>query len=507
MFKRILSKLYTPKSIHITEQSTSITFSNIPTEERFKQYPHIKKLANLYEGKLLLRTEIHLTDRIFGKLLQQKFFTSVPAISRRSIITSCLRCNNQDKVFFAQIECEICLSTHIYCRNCIEMGRVMECQSLYFWTGPQYEWQVYDNPCSWEGSLAESQEEAANQIKARVDSSGKLLVWAVTGSGKTEMLFPGITQALQHGKRVCLATPRADVVRELFPRLKTAFSGVSIQALYGGSRDKDGTAQLIVATTHQLLRYRNAFDVLIIDEIDAFPFHQDTSLQYAAENAVKKVHTLIYLTATPRKIHKRQIQRKQLDHVFVPIRFHKQPLIVPKLTFCNQLSNLLATEKLPIAFTSWIKQRKNPNRQLLLFLPTIQLTNHLQDVLTNIFIELKLIKTASEFATVHAEDVMRPEKIQQFRDKEIYCLLTTTILERGVTFPAIDVAVIHAAHIVFDEAALVQISGRVGRSSADPEGELVFFHDGKTDAIVKACDSIREMNQRRAKYLQGGSLL
>ncbi len=83
----------------------------------------------------------------------------------------------------------------------------------------------------------------------------------------------------------------------------------------------------------------------------------------------------------------------------------------------------------------------------------------------------------SEYRTtfVHAEDSKREEKVELFRRKEIDILFTTTILERGVTFPAIDVAVLHAGHDVFDEAALVQIAGRAGRSPQDPTGEVLFF--------------------------------
>src|SRR5699024_11776304 len=80
--------------------------------------------------------------------------------------------------------------------------------------------------------------------------------------------------------------------------------------------------------------------------------------------------------------------------------------------------------------------------------------------------------------------------------KEIFILLTTTILERGVTFPSVDVAVLDAGHDVFDEAALVQIAGRAGRSPDDPDGEVVFFHDGKTESIVDAVRSIKTMDKR-----------
>lgn len=102
--------------------------------------------------------------------------------------------------------------------------------------------------------------------------------------------------------------------------------------------------------------------------------------------------------------------------------------------------------------------------------------------------------------TVHAADKDREAKVQAFRNREIAIILTTTILERGVTFPSVDVAILDAAHEVFDEAALVQIAGRAGRSPADPTGEVVFFHEGRSDAMDKAVRAIQDMN-RRAKRL------
>src|SRR5699024_7856228 len=141
---------------------------------------------------------------------------------------------------------------------------------------------------------------AANKIVEHIKWGKDILVWSVTGSGKTEMVFPGITKALQLGKRVCIATPRADVVRELLPRCQAAFKDVPIHALYGGSKDKYGTAQFMIATTHQLIRYKRAFDVIIIDEVDAFPYHADRSLPFVTKRARRKNGTTIYLTATPR---------------------------------------------------------------------------------------------------------------------------------------------------------------------------------------------------------------
>ncbi|MEY8741167.1 helicase-related protein [Bacillales bacterium AN1005] len=61
------------------------------------------------------------------------------------------------------------------------------------------------------------------------------------------------------------------------------------------------------------------------------------------------------------------------------------------------------------------------------------------------------------------------------RNKEIKLLITTTILERGVTFPNIDVAVLGAEDAVFTASALIQIAGRAGRSVKNPFGDVAFF--------------------------------
>ena len=73
--------------------------------------------------------------------------------------------------------------------------------------------------------------------------------------------------------------------------------------------------------------------------------------------------------------------------------------------------------------------------------------------------------------------------------------MTTTILERGVTFPGVDVFVLEANHRLFSRSALVQISGRVGRSMDRPTGQLLFFHDGPTLAMEKAIREMRDMNK------------
>ncbi|WP_085991343.1 DEAD/DEAH box helicase [Oceanobacillus senegalensis] len=454
-------------------------------------------LSRHYAGKILLRQEILLDEDKLQQLLQKGNFQTIPSINKRNLKYQCERCGNHKQSLFANIPCYKCKSTHRYCRKCIDMGRVLECESMYVWTGEKPKWDHYENPCSWQGKLTIAQQKAANRMVEAIKQEEKeLLIWAVCGAGKTEMLFPGITEALKQGKRICMATPRADVVRELLPRMQHAFEDVPIQALYGGSETKEGTAQFLIATTHQLLRYKDAFDLLVIDEVDAFPFHADQSLPYAANRAKKARSTTIYLTATPRKNHVRRMKRKNLPHVFVPIRFHGYPLPIPKKQISFSIKKDLEKNRVPKAFINWMNHRKVPDRQLLIFVPTIKLAKNMIAAFTKLLYSNGWIESENMIASVHADDEEREEKVQQFRNKETTVLVTTTILERGVTFPSVDVAILDAGHIVFDEAALVQIAGRAGRSVDDPTGEVIFFHDGKTNAMEMAIESIKAMNKR-----------
>ena len=101
--------------------------------------------------------------------------------------------------------------------------------------------------------------------------------------------------------------------------------------------------------------------------------------------------------------------------------------------------------------------------------------------------------------TVHASDPDRLDKVQAMRDHQLAFLVTTTILERGVTFPGIDVGVLGADSEIFSTAALVQIAGRVGRSLERPGGAVTFWIQENSRRIEEARRQIAEMNRRARK--------
>ena len=370
------------------------------------------------------------------------------------------------------------------------MGRISACTPLISWGGPSESSKLNTTSItksflSWDGTLSEGQKAASEQVVTAINENEEFLVWAVCGAGKTEVLFQGINAALTMGKRVCLATPRTDVVLELTPRLKKAFPSIPIASLYGGSEDRMINAPLTITTTHQLLRFYQAFDTVILDEVDAFPYSVDESLQYAVHQARKPTSSIIYLTATPNKKWQVECRTGKRKFITIPARFHRHPLPVPTFHWCGNWEKSLKNDYLPSNVSQWIKKCLHSEKQCLIFIPKIEKMEKI----------LPIVRTLHpKTEAVHAEDPHRKEKVQAMRNKEIQILLTTTILERGVTFPRIDVAVLGAEDRIFTESALVQIAGRVGRSAQYPCGDITFFHYGKTVAMVDARKQIIKMN-------------
>ena len=459
----------------------------IPQPPLNPNFIYNKELQAILTGKQLLLSDLPFPIDLIQSHYENGYLQYRKSITIENNQPTCVRCGNKAPHLFAQFACARCHDTCTYCRNCIMMGRTSTCTPLISWSAPNSSPATLDEPpLQWTGTLSEGQSIASQRVVDAVNDNDSLLVWAVCGAGKTEVLFNGINHALQAGKRVCLATPRTDVVLELSPRLKKVFPMIQVATLYGGSEDRHLFAPLTIATTHQLLRFYQAFDVVILDEVDAFPYSVDPSLQYAVEQARKPTSSMIYLTATPNQQWQKECLRGKRKFVTIPARFHRFSLPVPQFKWCGNWGKGLKKGRLPTNVHDWVKERIQSKKQALLFFPRIQLMEQLLPILKNIDPKIE---------AVHAEDPLRKEKVQAMRAKEIPLLLTTTILERGVTFPNIDVAVFGAEDRIFTESALVQIAGRVGRSAQYPSGDITFFHYGKTNAMVNARKQIIAMNK------------
>ncbi|ONG96864.1 ATP-dependent helicase ComFA [Bacillus cereus] len=437
-------------------------------------------------GKQLLLEELSSDlRRELSELKKKGEVVCVQGITKNTSKYICQRCGNIEQRLFASFLCKRCGKACAYCRKCITMGRVSECTVLVRGIHERNGDREL-NPLQWNGALSVGQELAAQGVIEAIKQKKSFFIWAVCGAGKTEMLFYGIEEALQKGERVCIATPRTDVVLELAPRLQEVFPSITVAALYGGSVDHKKDTVLVVATTHQLLRYYRAFHVMIVDEIDAFPYHADQMLQYAVRQAMKEKAARIYLTATPDEKWKRNFRKGKQKGVIVSGRYHRHPLPVPLFSWCGNWKKSLHHKKIPRVLLQWLKMNLNKKYPIFLFVPHVRYIEEISQLLKGL---------DNRIDGVHAEDSMRKEKVASFRKGDIPLLVTTTILERGVTVKNLQVAVLGAEEEIFSESALVQIAGRAGRSFEEPYGEVMYFHYGKTEAMVRAKKHIQSMNK------------
>src|SRR5699024_10010743 len=106
-------------------------------------------------------------------------------------------------------------------------------------------------------------------------------------------------------------------------------------------------------------------DVLIIDEVDAFPYYLNEALYFASEKARKKRSSVIYLTATPDKRMRRQIHKGEVDASILPARYHGKPLPVPVGKFVKKTIRQLNKKENHIII-SHMKKMIEENKRFLL---------------------------------------------------------------------------------------------------------------------------------------------
>ena len=422
----------------------------------------------------------------YGRLLTESQMTNdlkeiaqeLPAIEKENGRYHCFRCGSLIDQKLWKLSKEV-----LYCRACIQLGRIRSDQKLYTIAQRDFEGQEVLN---WKGTLTSYQQEVSDGLIKAVKEGKNALVHAVTGAGKTEMMYQVVATAIKSGQAVCIATPRIDVCIELYGRMKEDFS-CSISLLHGES-DPYFRTPLVIATTHQLLKFYRAFDLLIIDEVDAFPFVDNPMLYKAAQNAIKKGGNTLYLTATSTDELDKKVKKKEIIHYSLPRRFHGNPLVVPEIKWVSKMREKIEKGRIPYELLQLIKKQRQTHYPLLIFVSEIELGQQFKENIKKYFPKEKV-----GFVSSQTQDRLRI--VEEFRNKEKTILVSTTILERGVTFPLVDVFVLESNHRLFTKSALVQISGRVGRSKERTTGQLLFLSDGITKEMKKAIKEIKQMNQ------------
>lgn len=224
---------------------------------------------NDYYGRIFVESQ--LSDEL------KEEAEKLPSMVKRKDNFTCNRCRS------IVLPDNILQTGQTYCRECLVFGRNISDSYLYYF--PQKSFPK-NNSLNWQGQLTPYQNEVSEGMVSGIAEKKDLLVHAVTGAGKTEMIYHSVAKIIDDGGCVCIASPRIDVCLELYKRMSRDFS-CPITLLHGEAEPYK-RAPLIIATTHQLLKFYQAFDLLIIDEVDAFPFVDNKMLYYAVNQSLKK---------------------------------------------------------------------------------------------------------------------------------------------------------------------------------------------------------------------------
>ena len=378
----------------------------------------------------------------------------------------CLRCHNTDPTFFYKDH------GSWYCRKCISFSRLDA--GLHLQKHVYRSRKVSVRP-KMKFAYTKAQKQIVQQILDGLRQKKDLFVYAATGAGKTEITYEAICMYLAEGKKVGFAISRRQVVLEITDRLRQAFPVLSVVPVTKGYTDViDG--DIIVCTMHQLYRYPSTFDLLIYDEVDAFPFAGNEVLKQISLQACKGQR--LYLSATPDEENFKEIEKGSMKMVCLFERPHQHPLIVPQVSKGSWIAQIVW-----ILFycRQWVKDKK----QILVFVPRKKDAERIAHLLT-LLVRVK---------PIHSDTLDKDEIMEQFHHKELDVLVCTTLLERGITVPSVQVLVYHADHSVFTTASLIQIFGRVGRSFQDPEGRGICLCQTASDSIRGCIRQLQWMNR------------
>ena len=372
----------------------------------------------------------------------------------------CPRCGNSDPRFLGHKNGEV------YCRKCISFRGE---EALEKKASPK------NVVLSLDYRLSKEQEALSKQIIENYDKGIDTLVYAVCGSGKTEISYGIIARSMARGLRVGFALPRRDVVIELYYRLKSAFPHNSIVAVYGGNTTRlEGDC--IILTTHQLYRYPNYFDLLVMDEIDAFPFKGNDVLIAMYKRSLKG--HCVMMSATPSEAVIKEFQGEGHAILELRTRFHKCPIPVPKTITVPSIFQLLFVIRR-------LRVYGKEGKPCLIFVPTVEDAELL-------FQKLSMFVKGGDY--VSSKRRMREAIISKFKKGGYRYLVTTAVLERGVTVKGVQVIVYGADDPIYDSAALIQIAGRVGRKKGAEDGDVFFLAKEESKSMRKAIKEIQFCN-------------
>ncbi|HHV77452.1 MAG TPA: hypothetical protein GXX39_08795 [Syntrophothermus lipocalidus] len=411
----------------------------------------------------------------------------------------CNRCGHHERIKKAY--CNVGKRECYFCEGCLMLGESKPCEALYAAPARPRMQENYVKSVRLNLDIAFSlpQYEAFEALArfVRKDSLSEAMVWAASGAARPEVAYGAIREVLKRGGRVLFGIPRKEIMEEMNYRLTQAFPGVTVAGVRGKVTKAVKDPDIVLASAYHALKYYRNFDLVILDEAEAFPFRACDMLVNALRRARKTDGKYVYITSTPDPAMYARAQRGEVKVIMIPLRVHGIPLPVPKMIVEKDIQG---ERKIPDSLFGLVRETIEEDlAQLLVVVPDQGTSARIGAFLREKFMEMAYGDADRLLMSTGCQDEEQQRKVNSWVRGEFPILVTTNLTRRGDVAPNTNVIVVYADNPTFDEGALLQLAGRVGWSDSYPTGKVWFIASRMTRPIEGAIRKINLLNEEAEK--------
>ena len=239
------------------------------------------------------------------------------------------------------------------------------------------------NPDAQDVALNKKQKEIADDLRAQVNDKkfAASLLHGATGSGKTEVYFEAVAEAIRQGKQALVLVPEIALTAQFLERFARRFGGAPAEWHSQISQSKRarlwhqiarGEAQVVVGARSALfLPYKNLGLIVVDEEHEQAYRQEDHVLYHARDMAVKRANIekcpVILASATPSLESWSNAESGRYKKFSLPERYNEKALpIISSIDL--RAHKMKALEWLSPPLKKEIEETLARNEQVLLFL-------------------------------------------------------------------------------------------------------------------------------------------
>ena len=342
--------------------------------------------------------------------------------------------------------------------------------------------------------LTKSQKNVLNEINLDLKSDTRMfrVVQGDVGSGKTIVSLLAIANVIESKYQCALMAPTEILAKQHFDLAKKILfnTKIRIEFLTGKTEIKkrkkiindlkNGNVDIIIGT-HSLFQKKIDFKNLglaIVDEQHKFGVKQRSDLAKKGGNNCD----VLLMSATP-------IPRTMMMSLYGDMDISR---ITEKPAKRKKIITLSKPEKKINELWSFIKKQINMDNQVFWVCPLIEESSFLDYSSAKKKFDVINKRFPNKVGLIHgALDKIEKEKVlNKFLKKEIFILVSTTVIEVGIDFPNANLIIIENAN-KFGLAQLHQLRGRVGRG--DKQGVcILLFKEGLSKNAIKRIKTLKK---------------